>query len=62
MSRRGRTDRRERKPGEKRAQRERLATLRAYLMGYSIAELAWASGISEKAVRRRLRRAGVIVV
>ncbi len=61
MSRRGRTDRRERKPGE-RAQRERIAMLRAYLMGYSIAELAWASGISEKAVRRRLRRAGVIVV
>ncbi len=61
MSRRGRTDRRRRKPGE-RAQRERLAMLRAYLMGYSLQELAWASGISEKAVRRRLRRMGVIVV
>ena len=36
--------------------------LRAYLMGYSIAELSAASGISEKAVRRRLRREGAIVV
>ena len=36
--------------------------LRAYLLGYSIRELAVASGISEKAVRRRLRRIGVIVV
>ena len=59
--RRARTDRRKRKPGD-RARRERLAMLRAYLLGYSIRELAVASGISEKAVRRRLRRIGVIVV
>jgi DNA-directed RNA polymerase specialized sigma24 family protein len=61
VSRRGRTDRRERKPGE-RSQRQRLSTLRLFVMGYSLREIAAATGISEKAVRRRLRTMGVIVV
>ncbi len=59
--RRGGTDRRRRKPGE-RARRQRLSTLRLFLMGYSLEEIARASGISEKAVRRRLRRMGAVVV